>query len=126
MTAYAFKGDAERCLTAGMDAYLSKPIQFAKLVETVEAIAEKAAACGHGFLAGPRRGRASAEPSDAAEQVFCLDEALASVAGEEDLFRQMVSFFFADVPKGSPKYGPPWNSGDAVKVARATHRLKER
>jgi two-component system sensor histidine kinase/response regulator len=37
MTAHALKGDQERCLDAGMDAYLSKPIRTAELFETIEA-----------------------------------------------------------------------------------------
>ncbi len=36
MTAHAMKGDEARCLAAGMDAYLSKPIQPGKLFEIVE------------------------------------------------------------------------------------------
>ena len=36
MTAHAMKGDAEKCLAAGMDAYVSKPIDAAKLLHAVE------------------------------------------------------------------------------------------
>ena len=36
MTAHAMKGDEARCLAAGMDGYLSKPIQPDELFEVVE------------------------------------------------------------------------------------------
>ena len=36
MTAYAMKGDRERCLEAGMDDYVSKPIQAELLFEAIE------------------------------------------------------------------------------------------
>ena len=36
MTAHAMNGDRERCLQAGMDAYISKPVQPAHLVATIE------------------------------------------------------------------------------------------
>ena len=36
MTAHALKGDQERCLAAGMDAYVSKPIRTAELFRTIE------------------------------------------------------------------------------------------
>ncbi|MEM8711577.1 MAG: response regulator [Planctomycetota bacterium] len=36
MTANAMEGDADRCLAAGMDAYLSKPISAARLYDTLD------------------------------------------------------------------------------------------
>lgn len=35
MTAHAMKGDKERCLAAGMDGYISKPIQVQSLMQTI-------------------------------------------------------------------------------------------
>jgi signal transduction histidine kinase/DNA-binding response OmpR family regulator len=40
MTAHAMEGDQKRCLAAGMDAYLSKPIQARDLFDAVEALME--------------------------------------------------------------------------------------
>jgi CheY-like chemotaxis protein len=36
MTAHARKEDEESCLAAGMDAYITKPIDFAKSLQVIE------------------------------------------------------------------------------------------
>jgi len=48
MTAHAMKGDRERCLEAGMDGYIPKPIRAKELFETIENLL-------------PRKGNATAE-----------------------------------------------------------------
>ncbi len=46
MTAHAMKGDMERCLSAGMDAYVSKPIQKNELLRVVESLVSNDALSG--------------------------------------------------------------------------------
>jgi len=41
MTAHAYKSDQERCLAAGMDAYISKPVNRRELIEMVERLGER-------------------------------------------------------------------------------------
>ena len=60
MTAYALKGDQERCLAAGMDCYLSKPINGYEMVELVERLAGWRGSIrtgSHSLVAEPARAR---------------------------------------------------------------------
>jgi two-component system sensor histidine kinase/response regulator len=41
MTAHALARDRERCLEAGMDDYISKPIKYATLTATIERVARR-------------------------------------------------------------------------------------
>jgi len=46
MTAHAMKGDRQRCLQAGMDGYVSKPINLAAILEEIASVIDTLAAVG--------------------------------------------------------------------------------
>ena len=53
MTAHAMKGDRERCLEAGMDGYVTKPLSAARLFETIESVMRAATSAAGDTAAAP-------------------------------------------------------------------------
>jgi len=81
LTAHAMKGDADRCLAAGMDGYVSKPVRGEALQAEIERVLGLVPADG---LAAP--------PVD-------LAAFLETVGGDRALLRELVGVFVADCPR---------------------------
>ncbi|MBZ5536608.1 MAG: response regulator [Acidobacteriia bacterium] len=112
MTAHAMKGDRDRCLEAGMNAYVSKPIDPAVLFETIEHL-------GRSSGASPQYPPASS-PSGS----FNASLMLSRLGGDAKLLRVLIQSFLADSPKMISEMKKALTRGDHGALATMAHTLK--
>ena len=116
MTAHALKDDRGRCLAAGMDGYISKPIQAEKFIAVIE---------GQLLAADNHATDASHEPqSKTGGVVFDQQEALSRARGKPALLRQMAELFLADCPGLLDRIRLAQSARDSQSLEHAAHRLK--
>ncbi len=110
MTAHAMTGDRERCLAAGMDGYISKPIEPQRLFATVEHTTDQpAAASGPADLGGP-----------SVDQTAFLER----LGGDVDLMTDIARLFMDDCPRRLAAIKAAVESRDAEAIRTSAHALK--
>ncbi|WP_137939327.1 response regulator [Chitinivorax sp. B] len=112
MTARAMQGDREQCLQAGMDEYLTKPIQQPLLADLLQRLLSRDTS----LLPTERPAPATRHP------VFA--DALIRMGGDEILFAQLASLFLTDYHKYVDSLRDAVHQKAADKVHRTAHTLR--
>jgi CheY-like chemotaxis protein len=134
MTAHALKEDIANCLSAGMDAHISKPIQAEEFLELVEFLGEPGA--------DPNQRRRSMdshlkEPMGASEvplqdglhcmlemPAFDFNEGVRRCFGKQDLFQEMVDCFLCETDGMLHSMWEAFQQGDVRAILDLAHRMK--
>jgi len=113
LTAHAMKGDRERCLKAGMDGYVPKPVEAEELFEAIERIAN-----------GRRREDGAADTSAPVTAVLDREIMMRHVGADPEVFLEMVKAFNEECPRLLAEIRSGITRGDAAHLQHAAHSLK--
>jgi CheY-like chemotaxis protein/HPt (histidine-containing phosphotransfer) domain-containing protein/two-component sensor histidine kinase len=117
MTAHAMKGDRERCLAAGMDSYISKPIRAEQLFTVIQNLANRP-------QEKKKEGTPTSKHTQLAEHVFDFSKVLSSLDGDMGLFEEIANLFLSVAADNIAKLREGVAKGDPGAVQEASHTLK--
>ena len=114
MTAHAMTGDRERCLEAGMDAYVSKPLRPDELLAAIDGLFGSYAATASDTPLPVPRG----------ESLLDTDSLLAGFAGNRTLLREVIDMFLVDSPNLIAAIQQASARQEGAALASSAHALK--
>ena len=122
MTAHALAGDRERCLAAGMDDYLSKPLDKQELIALLARIAASRRPAA--AIPPPAILPDTAPPGHAGgSPIFSREKLLDQFDGDEVLLHRVVAQFHENTPRLLGKIRAAVGRSDSDDLVREVHTL---
>jgi two-component system sensor histidine kinase/response regulator len=134
MTAHAMTGDRERCLAAGMDDYISKPIRKEDLLKVLAMIPKSSHSSfsSSSIPSANSSSRMTTKDEDKNENeaiaspgalVCSREELLDELEGDEGLLQELIELFSANTPKILDSIRDAIARRDSERLAAAAHKL---
>ena len=122
MTAHAQASDRERCVAAGMDDYVVKPVEPSALSAAIGRVVRPLPSAEEIEL-GPEEEHEIEEEAVPSPAVFDEEAALAGLGGDRSLLREIAQVFCDDCPRLLGNLRAARDSGDATEIAKAAHAI---
>jgi CheY-like chemotaxis protein/HPt (histidine-containing phosphotransfer) domain-containing protein len=119
MTAYAMTGDRERFIGAGMDGYVSKPINTSELQAAIASVLKGGSVDDPVMLLQQRERRANTS-----ENSWNKDKMLEKLDGDEALLAQVIKMFLAGAPAHLAELRQAIGASSAKDIQTTAHSLK--
>lgn len=121
MTAHAMKGDRERCLNAGMDAYVTKPIRSRELSDAIQKCIDD-----YGVVETPPETTIISNHGNvsAGSDLINWQEAMRSVQGDVELLRAVVCAFMEECPRHLEQIHEAICEDNAKTLHRLAHTIR--
>ena len=116
MTANAIQGDRERCIQAGMNDYVAKPV----LPEILVALVAKWAA----RLPLEGAGSAATNQESAGPSLFHLETLRGHLLGDDELANEVIDAFLQNAPTQMARLREAYERGDTENIRRQAHSIK--
>ncbi|MDK9717667.1 MAG: PAS domain-containing protein [Trichlorobacter sp.] len=124
MTAHAFVQDREHCFSVGMDDYLTKPVQPARLADAIAAWMERGHQAVSDAGTAPDPVAAADLPVDAEELIFAAEDLLQRLDDDRDLAQTTINIFLDEVDSAVAELHAAVVRADSVSVCMQAHGLK--
>ncbi len=120
MTAHAMRGDREKCLEAGMDAYVAKPLDVKQLLGLVESVAED-------YSTPSNNGHERKEEESFGEKSTPIVDyagAMKRLGDDAELFQEFITYYDEDSKQLFQEIESAIQKKETGDLHRAAHNLK--